>query len=155
MATLFANCHLIYTSRKFPNPLNGVFMKSKLSRYLFGLVAALGIFSTAASADSLTLRDGRHVQGKFAGGTRGVIAFSVGGATQYYEVSNILLMSFETEGTDAQDTPGRQPSIIPDPGSLQRQKLHGKTGNANTKSINRKSQQKRPVRFILVAQRSQ
>jgi hypothetical protein len=66
-------------------------------------------------------------------GRRGVIAFSVGGATQYYEVSNILVMTFETEGTDAPDTPGRQPSIIPDPGSLQRQKLHGKTDHANTR----------------------
>lgn len=130
-------------------------MKSKLNRYLFGLVAALGIFSTAASADSLTLRDGRHVQGKFAGGTQGVIAFSVGGATQYYDVSNILVMTFETEGTDAPDTPGRQPSIIPDPGSLQRQKLHGKTDHANTKAINRKSQQKRPVRLAMVAQLSE
>ena len=130
-------------------------MKSKLRRYLFGLVAALGIFSTAASADSLTLRDGRHVQGKFAGGTQGVIAFSVGGATRYYEVSNILVMTFETEGSDAQDTPSRQPSIIPDPGSLQRQKLHGKTDGANTKAINRKSQQKHPVRLIMVAQRSE
>jgi hypothetical protein len=64
-------------------------------------------------------------------------------------------MTFETEGTDAPDTPGRQPSIIPDPGSLQRQKLHGKTDHANTQAINRKSQQKRPVRLAMVAQLSE
>jgi hypothetical protein len=54
--------------------------------------------SRPARADSIVLRDGRHVHGKFAGGTQGVIAFSSQGATQYYNVAEVLVMTFDQEG---------------------------------------------------------
>jgi hypothetical protein len=131
-------------------------MKLKTNTVVVGVFLLLGLLSSLSRADSLTLRDGRHLQGKFAGGTQGVIAFSVGGATQYYEVSNVLVMTFEpAEGSDAPGSSGQQPSIVPDPGSLQRQKLQGKTGGADLKAVEKKSQQKRPVRLIMAAQRSE
>ncbi|MGL1102634.1 hypothetical protein ACSTLM_00300, partial [Vibrio parahaemolyticus] len=62
-----------------------------------------------------------------------------------YNVSNVLVMTFDAEGSDAQTTPGQQPSIIPDPGALQRQNLHS---NVDQKK-------KRPVRLIMAVQRSE
>src|SRR2546430_248371 len=77
----------------------GGFMKIHTrSVVLVGAAIALGFLSSLASADSIALRDGRHVHGKFAGGTQGVIAFAVAGGTQYYNVSDILVMTFEEEG---------------------------------------------------------
>jgi hypothetical protein len=132
-------------------------MKIKLSGFSFGLVVLLAILCGIANADSITLRDGHHVQGKFAGGTQGVIAFAVGGVTQYYEVSNILVMTFEGEGNDAEGMPHQQstPSIIPQSGSTQHQQP-SKPANENMKvTQGRKSQQKHPVRLVMAAQRSE
>ena len=66
-----------------------------------------------ANADSLSLRNGHQVQGKFLGGTQGVIAFSVSGATQYYNVSDVLGMTFEEEVTSQSNDDTQQPSIVP------------------------------------------
>jgi hypothetical protein len=130
-------------------------MKSRTNMFVVGVFLLFGLLSSLSRADSITLRDGHHLQGKFAGGTQGVIAFSVGGATQYYEVSNILVMTFDAEGTEAQPSPGQQPAIIPEPGSLERQKLQDKKGNSNPKVATGKTQKKRPVRLIMAAQRSE
>jgi hypothetical protein len=130
-------------------------MKSRTKMFVTGVFLLFGLLSSLSRADSITLRDGHHLQGKFAGGTQGVIAFSVGGATQYYEVSNILVMTFDAEGTEAQPSPGQQPAIIPEPGSLERQKLQDKKGNSSPKVATEKTQKKRPVRLIMAAQRSE
>jgi hypothetical protein len=128
----------------------------KIYGYFLGLIVLLSICSVA-DADSLTLRDGHHVQGKFVSGTQGVIAFSVAGATQYYEVANILVMTFEGEGSDSQANPNQQIPTIPDSGSLQRQKSEHKTDNPKARQAAEKhpQKQKRPVRLILTAQRSE
>jgi hypothetical protein len=131
-------------------------MKSRTNKFVVGTFLLLGLFPTLSHADSLTLRDGRHVQGKFSGGTQGVIAFSVGGATQYYEVSNVLVMTFDAEGSDLQTAPAQQPSIVPDPGTLQNQKLHRKADNKNLKTVTKKNVEKKsPARLVLAAQRSE
>lgn len=130
-------------------------MKSKTNKFVVGIFLLLGLLSSLSRADSLTLRDGRHVQGKFSGGTQGVIAFSVAGATQYFDVSNVLVMTFDVEGSDAQGTPGQQPSIVPDPGTLQRQKFHGDAHTTNNKKIAVEKKEKRPIRLIMAAQRSE
>jgi len=131
-----------------------IIMKSRTNKFVVGAFLVIGFLTSLSRADSLTLRDGRHVQGKFSGGTQGVIAFLVGGATQYYDVSNVLVMTFDAEGSDAQGTPGQQPSIVPDPGTLQRQKLNGNSDSANKKVVTEKTK-KRPVRLIMAAQRSE
>jgi len=131
-------------------------MELKFSNLVLAVFVLL--LSGLSRADSITLRDGHHVQGKFAGGTQGVIAFSVGCATQYYDVNNVLVMTFEGEGSDAQEPPRQDqiPSIIPEPGSIQRQKLQGKSESAKTKLAQRgKPQQKRSARLVMAAQRSE
>lgn len=133
-------------------------MKFKSKTFLMGVFVLLGLLSSLSRADSITLRDGRHVQGKFAGGTQGVIAFSVGGATQYYDVNNILVMTFEGEGSDAQGAsrPQQIPSIVPESSSIQRQKFQSKSDKAKVKlAQGEKSQQKHPARLIMTSQRSE
>jgi hypothetical protein len=130
-------------------------MKSKTNKLVVGAFLLLGFLSSLSRADSLTLRDGRHVQGKFSGGTQGVIAFSVGGATQYFDVSSVLVMTFDVEGSDAQGAPGQQPSIIPDPGTLQRQKFNRSSHHTNNRKTVAAKKEKRPVRLIMAAQRSE
>ena len=50
----------------------------KLKKFRWGWCFLLvGLCSPVCLRRLITLRDGRHVQGKFAGGTQGVIAFSV------------------------------------------------------------------------------
>ena len=129
-------------------------MKSRTNKFVVGAFLVIGFLTSLSRADSLTLRDGRHVQGKFSGGTQGVIAFLVGGATQYYDVSNVLVMTFDAEASDAQGTPGQQPSIIPDPGTLQRQKLQGNSDSTNKKVVTEKTK-KCAVRLVMAAQRSE
>ena len=92
--------------------------------------------SQAAFADSIALRDGQHVHGKFAGGTQGVIAFVVGGATQYYNVKDVLVMTFEEEGDAQGNYEQPQPqSGLPKADSLlpQDHKTHRKPGNSSVK----------------------
>src|SRR5581483_11042966 len=52
-------------------------------------------------SDSLTLRDGRHVEGKFAGGSDSVISFVTNGAVQYFPVSEVLAVVFGDAGVDS------------------------------------------------------
>ena len=125
-------------------------MRENMRSVAFTGIVMLGFLSTAY-ADSIALRDGRHVRGKFAGGTQGVIAFSVAGATQYYDVRDILVMTFEDEadtpGTDHQHSPTVPPvTLLP-----QAQKMQQRESSTSVAKVGKTSQQKRPVRIITVS----
>ena len=80
----------------------------------------LSLASAPLFADSLTLRNGEHVHGKFAGGTEGVIAFVTDRGTLYYNVSDVLAMTFDpsqTSGSD--DGVGATPKLPSSGGNLQ------------------------------------
>ena len=83
----------------------------RISTVGLAIVGSLTLACGIASADSVILRDGRHVRGKFSGGTQGVIAFSVGGTTQYYDVRNVLAMTFGEEAEN-QANP-EQEQVVP------------------------------------------
>jgi hypothetical protein len=83
----------------------------KISALRLAIVGSVVLASSAASADSVILRDGRHIRGKFSGGTQGVIAFSIGGTTQYYDVRNVLAMTFGEE-VESQGNP-EQEQVVP------------------------------------------
>lgn len=55
---------------------------------------------TACWSDSLTLRDGRHLEGKYVGGSSEVIAFVTNGAVQYFPVTDVLAVVFGNPGVD-------------------------------------------------------
>jgi hypothetical protein len=55
---------------------------------------ALILLTTFAWSDSVQLRDGRHFDGKYVGGTESVVAFFTQGSIQYFPVHDILLVVF-------------------------------------------------------------
>ena len=64
----------------------------------FGLVVALIMAASMASADTLTLKNGSQIKGKFLGGSDTEISFQVGSTLQKYNVSDIVSLTFDSEG---------------------------------------------------------
>jgi hypothetical protein len=57
--------------------------------------AALGVlFTGGAMADTLELKDGRVLQGRFLGGTQALMRFSVNGEVQTFNVTEIVALTF-------------------------------------------------------------
>src|SRR5581483_8158120 len=52
-------------------------------------------------SDSLTLRDGRHIEGKYVGGSAAVIGFVTNGAVQYFPVTDVMTAVFGEPGVDS------------------------------------------------------
>ncbi len=68
-------------------------------------VCALGLFlASTSSADTLELKDGRVLQGRYLGGTQAVLRFEVNGEVQTFNVSTIVAVTF-TGGTGAAKAP--------------------------------------------------
>jgi hypothetical protein len=66
------------------------------------LVVALCLVASAAWSDSLELKNGSLINGKFVGGTDTEVSFQVGSSVQKYNVSDIVSIKFDSErtGTD-------------------------------------------------------
>ncbi len=88
-------------------------MKRKLS---CGLVIAVCLMVSIARADSLKMRNGSLIKGKFTGGTEGEISFQVGSSVQTYNIADIAWLKFDSE-TAASDMP-TQPENLPADGML-------------------------------------
>jgi hypothetical protein len=111
-----------------------------------GTVILMGLFSCPSFGDSLVLRSGRHVHGHFAGGTQGVIAFVADGVPRYYNVTDILLMTFEPEdgGTDGgQSVAPQLPEVVP--GLHPQRSLH-KVPTPRLKAVDKLAPSKAPAR---------
>src|SRR5580704_87313 len=60
--------------------------------------AALGLlFAGGAVADTLELKDGRVLQGRFLGGTQALMRFSVNGEVQTFNVTEIVALTFTSD----------------------------------------------------------
>jgi len=81
-------------------------MNFKLNR---GLVVALCLTASIAWADSLELKNGSLIEGKFLGGTESEITFQVGSSVQKYNIADIVSLKFDS-GTPASDMPTRPKS---------------------------------------------
>jgi len=57
-------------------------------------VALSLLFVGAAAADTLELKDGRVLQGRFLGGTQALVRFSVNGEVQTFNVTEIVAVTF-------------------------------------------------------------
>lgn len=70
-------------------------------RQKFGLVFAMCLMTLAAVADSLELKNGSLIKGKFMGGDQSSINFQVGSSMQNYSVGDVRALRFdsESEGT--------------------------------------------------------
>jgi hypothetical protein len=82
-----------------------------LTRFLFAAAAVL----TLASADTLTLRDGRSVQGQYLGGNTRQIRMAVGDDVKTFDVTDVLNLQFDT----TKSAPAATPAAAPQPESAQ------------------------------------
>jgi hypothetical protein len=73
-------------------------IRSLLQMSFFLLVAASAL---TAYCDSLELRDGRHLHGKYVGGTTTDISFMADGIVQRIAVSDVLLLVFGDMNVEA------------------------------------------------------
>lgn len=63
---------------------------------LIGKIACVVAFcASLAASDSLQLRNGRHLQGKFVGGSTNMIGFMTSGTIEYFSTSDVLALMFE------------------------------------------------------------
>jgi hypothetical protein len=77
-------------------------------------VAALGLSLVgAAAADTLELKDGRVLQGRFVGGTQAILRFEVNGDLQTFNVTQIVALTFT--GTTGASAPAPAPDASPAP----------------------------------------
>jgi len=63
----------------------------------FGMVIAVLLATSIARADSLELKNGSLIKGKFTGGTESEISFLVGSSVQKYNLADIVSLRFDSE----------------------------------------------------------
>jgi hypothetical protein len=86
-------------------------MKS-VNRFLAAV--ALGLFLVgAAAADTLELKDGRVLKGKYLGGTQAVLRFEINGEVQTFNTTDIVALTFT--GKSGSSTPVASPAPIAAP----------------------------------------
>jgi hypothetical protein len=78
--------------------------------------AALGLlFAGAAMADTLELKDGRVLTGRFLGGTQALMRFSVNGEVQTFNVTEIVALTFTSDYGTPPPPPPPDPAPAPQP----------------------------------------
>jgi hypothetical protein len=81
------------------------------TRQICGLIIALGVAAIAARADSLELKNGSLIKGKFMGGSQTSISFQIGSSVQSYDVADVRSLRFDSEGQGSTPSvPSKQPS---------------------------------------------
>ena len=86
-------------------------------KYFSKLVMCFALLLTLSYADSITLRDGRRLQGKYVGGNSSAIGFVINGAIQYFPVPDVLTVMFSAPDIDS-PLGGFQPNSLHAPRNL-------------------------------------
>src|SRR5690349_11797164 len=85
-------------------------MRSR-NRLLAAMVAGLFFVGTAA-ADTLELKSGKVVQGRYLGGTQAVLRFEVNGEVQTFSTNDVVALTFT--GHSGAGAPAAAPaSVVP------------------------------------------
>jgi hypothetical protein len=84
-----------------------------LSRFLVALGLALFLVS-AAAADTLELKDGRVLRGRYLGGTQAVLRFEMNGEVQTFSTTDIVALTFT--GGSASSASTSDPPPVAEPG---------------------------------------
>jgi len=80
------------------------------NKQICGMIVALCVAAVAARADSLELKNGSLIKGKFMGGTQTSISFQVGSSVQSYDVADIRSLRFDSEAQGTSPSiPSKQP----------------------------------------------
>ena len=66
------------------------------AKQICGVIVALCVTVVAARADSLELKNGSLIKGKFMSGTQTSISFQVGSSVQSFDVADIRSLRFES-----------------------------------------------------------
>ncbi|HKV60275.1 MAG TPA: hypothetical protein VJO16_00050 [Candidatus Acidoferrum sp.] len=89
-------------------------MKS-VNRFLVALALGL-IFVGAAAADTLELKDGRVLKGRYLGGTQVVLRFEISGEVQTFNTNDIVALTFT--GNSGSSTPAAAPAPMTAPAAV-------------------------------------
>jgi hypothetical protein len=90
-------------------------MTRNISKALIAAVAAL-LFAGVGFADTLELKDGRVLQGRYLGGTAAVLRFEVNGDVQTFPTHDIVALTFTRGGRGGAEPPpppGNPPANYP------------------------------------------
>jgi len=76
-----------------------------------GAIAALCVVTLAARADSLVLKNGSLIKGKFISGSQTSITFQVGSSAQTYSIGDLRSLQFDSEAQeDLSSLPSKDPA---------------------------------------------
>jgi hypothetical protein len=84
----------------------------------YGFLTALTLAASMAWADTLELKNGSLIKGKFLGGTATEISFQVGSTVQKYNVADVVSLKFDSEGGASAPAPQSQSSLPDDPATV-------------------------------------
>ena len=95
------------------------------------LATMLVISGSMAAADSIQLRDGRHLQGRYIGGSTTTIGFMTAHSVEYFQTSDVLALIFDnnpeppTNGLTPKNmgAPASPSVVSPIHGDLQRKSI--------------------------------
>src|SRR5882762_10465930 len=73
------------------------------------------LFVTIAAADTLELKDGRVLDGRYLGGTQAVLRFQVEGNIQTFNVNDVVALTFTHSSGNAAPPPPSDPAPAPAP----------------------------------------
>ena len=76
-----------------------------------GFLTMLTLAVSMAWADTLELKNGSLIKGKFLGGTEGDISFQVGSTVQKYNVADVASVKFDSEGAPSASATQPQSSL--------------------------------------------
>ena len=86
-----------------------------LKRFFAAIVVGL-FFVSVAAADTLELKSGKVIQGRYLGGTAAILRFEVNGEVQTYSTNDIVALTFTGRGSAApMPQPGPAPVVPPAP----------------------------------------
>lgn len=116
------------------------------------VVVCLGLLVSAAWADSLELKNGSLIKGRYMGGSESEISFQVGSSVQRYSVADVVSVSFDSSSTSSYSPPptpppSSEPQLTPRP-QRQRDDSDYLAPRANGRGINVPSGTRITVRTV-------
>src|SRR5713226_4944492 len=91
----------------------------RVAHFLVALALALGlIFVGGAAADTLELKDGRVLKGKYLGGTQVVLRFEINGEVQTFNTTDIVALTFTGRAGYSAGAPAPAPAPDPAPATM-------------------------------------
>ena len=85
-----------------------------LKRFFTAIIVGL-FFVSLAAADTLELKSGRVVQGKYLGGTQHILRFEVNGEVQTFNTNDIVALTFTGRSSGPPPAPAPAPVAAPAP----------------------------------------